>query len=417
MKSAEWDSADAPSHDMLPDSTPTSISPTAPGQSRSRVITPQIEIRIVEAVGVDRDGQQAGKRPAQHQEALEEHAADHPDARRELVGRRTRGLHPRCDGHDRHEVGQHHPDDGVPGVVAQRGRPEQLEHVRGNALVEAGQAADMGQPDGYEQHREDDDQRALNRVGQGRRAEASQHRVDAHDEHVAEVEPGLVHVRHERAQFAALLLLPQFVGPRPFGRGERRGGSRVDLAQLGEFRDALALGGRAELDRLRRHRHGRLRRDEIADAAADQRRQDEREYRVGRRQEPALEPLGEVVAHRREPHAAEEHHGEPVERRQEQDQRLDRHPADALAIHLARHRDGLVGVRRRAEVQEELEGLPEFPARQEEVVERRDFPCGALAEPQHDDEVDDDEGEVDGVESPELHDAPGCEGRGRGDSP
>jgi hypothetical protein len=74
-------------------------------------------------------------------------------------------------------------------------------------------------------------------------------------------------------------------------------------------------------------------------------------------------------------------------------------------------------VRGGAEVQEELEGLPELASCQEEVVECRDLACGALAEPQHDDEIDGDEGEVDGVKAPELHDAPGCDGRGRSDSP
>jgi hypothetical protein len=74
-------------------------------------------------------------------------------------------------------------------------------------------------------------------------------------------------------------------------------------------------------------------------------------------------------------------------------------------------------VRGGAEVQEELEGLSELAARQEEIVECRDPGGRALAEPEHDGQVDRNDREVDGVEAPELHAAPGRKGRGRSDSP
>jgi hypothetical protein len=113
-----------------------------------------------------------------------------------------------------------------------------------------------------------------------------------------------------------------------------------------------------------------------------------------RAQEPALEALGEEIADGHQPHAPEEGRREPVERRQEQDEVLDPHPADALAVDLAGDDDGLVGVGRRPQVEEELVDLPQPPAGQMEVVGRRRPPRGPRAEPQHGDDEDDDDAEV-----------------------
>jgi len=82
----------------------------------------------------------------------------------------------------------------------------------------------------------------------------------------------------------------------------------------------------------------------------------------------AAETLGKEVADGDQPAAAEQQRGEPVERRQKQDQELDPHSADALAVGLARDGDGLVRARRCPEVEEELVEAAQLAAGNVEIL-------------------------------------------------
>jgi hypothetical protein len=140
------------------------------------------------------------------------------------------------------------------------------------------------------------------------------------------------------------------------------------------------------------------------DAVAQESHED-REDRERRAQKPALKPLGEEVADRDQPDSAEEHRAEPVERRQEQHEGLDPHAADALAVHLARHRDRLVGVGGGPEVEEELVEAAEPAAGDEKVLRRLRPLRGPPAEAEEDKDEQDDDREVEDVESEDSHDA------------
>ena len=111
-----------------------------------------------------------------------------------------------------------------------------------------------------------------------------------------------------------------------------------------------------------------------------------------------LKPLGEEIADRHQPDAAEEGRGEPVERRQEEDEVLDPHAADALAVDLAGDDDGLVGVGRRPEVEEELVELAQAAAGHEEVLGRLRLARRPPAEPEDEEDEDEDDREIEDVQ-------------------
>ena len=172
-------------------------------------------------------------------------------------------------------------------------------------------------------------------------------------------------------------------------------GSRLGLVGLGlegpvfvEEVDALLLLDRVLRDGLRRQGHHGLGRDHVADAVAEEgHEQGEDGERAA--EEPALEALGEEIADGHQPDAAEEGRGEPVERRQEEDEVLDPHAADALAVDLAGDDDGLVGVGRRPQVEEELVDLAQAAAGDEEIIGRLRLARRPPAEPEDEHDEDD----------------------------
>ena len=120
------------------------------------------EIRI--AAGGCRRIRPTASRPASAQHSirrrLSEHAADHPDARRELVGRRTRrSASPMRRRRSTRGWPATIADDGVPGVVAQRAPTRTAGTcARERAAWRPARPPMWDSPTGYEQHREDDDQ-------------------------------------------------------------------------------------------------------------------------------------------------------------------------------------------------------------------------------------------------------------------
>ena len=128
---------------------------------------------------------------------------------------------------------------------------------------------------------------------------------------------------------------------------------------------------------LGRQGHHGLGRDHVAHAVAEEGHEQGEDGERGA-QEAALEALGEEIADGHEADAAEEGRREPVERRQEEDQVLDPHAADALAVDLAGDDDGLVGVGRRPQVEEELVELAQTPAGDVES-RRSSWSCGRPA--------------------------------------
>jgi hypothetical protein len=81
-----------------------------------------------------------------------------------------------------------------------------------------------------------------------------------------------------------------------------------------------------------------------------------------------VESLGEEIPDGRQPDASEKKCSEPVKRRKEQNQELDPHASDPLAVDLARNCDRLIGVCGTAEIEEELCRFPQFSARKEKIA-------------------------------------------------
>ncbi len=153
---------------------------------------------------------------------------------------------------------------------------------------------------------------------------------------------------------------------------------------------------------LGRQGHHGLGRDHVADAVAEE-GHEQGEDGEGGAEETALEALGEEVADGHEPDPAEEGRREPIERGQEEDEVLDPHPADALAINLAGDDDGLVGVGRGAEVQEELVELAQPAPGDIEVLGRLRLARSPPAEPQNDQDEDEDDREIEDVQPGDSH--------------
>ena len=178
----------------------------------------------------------------------------------------------------------------------------------------------------------------------------------------------------------------------------------LDLVRLGLERpvlleevDAGPLLDRVLRGGLGRQGHHGLGRDHVAHAVAEEGHEQGEDGERGA-QEAALEPLGEEIADGHEPDAAEEGRREPVERRQEEDEVLDPHAADALAVDLAGDDDGLVGVGRRPQVEEELVELAQTAAGDVKVVGRLGLARGPPAEPEDEEDEDDDDREVEDVQ-------------------
>ena len=270
-------------------------------------------------------------------------------------------------------------------------RAEEPEHVVRDRGVEAGETADALQGDGDEHQRESRQEDPLQDVGDGRGQETAHHRVDRDDDGIDEVDRDGIRVGDERLQLALLLPLAEL------GQAGRCGRFEAGLVRLGlegpvfvEEVDALLLLDRVLRGRLRRQGHHGLGRDHVAGPVAEEgHEQGEDGERAA--EEPALEALGEEIADGHQPDAAEEGRGEPVERRQEEDEVLDPHAADALAVDLAGDDDGLVGVGRRPQVEEELVDLAQAAAGDEEIVGRLRSARRPPAEPEdeHDEDADD----------------------------
>jgi hypothetical protein len=170
--------------------------------------------------------------------------------------------------------------------------------------------------------------------------------------------------------------------------GQRFGHSRLlECLEFAELCHRLLFTGGPRRFWFGYDRCGDLVRYEVAVPNRHCDRHDDLERRIEQREPRAPQPVLENVGNRREPHPPQPCEHEPVIWIQKNHLKSDPHARDTLLVNHARRAHGAVGIRRIAEVEEELVQLPQLATGQEKpFLARRAFRRNP-ADRNHDDHI------------------------------
>ncbi|OPZ68012.1 MAG: hypothetical protein BWY83_02442 [bacterium ADurb.Bin478] len=227
----------------------------------------------MELARIQSDGHQPGKRPEKHEKAFEEHAAENAEAGGPFILGRSGGSEQGCGGDDRDQVGQHHGKNRVPGVFTHLDGAKNVEHVIRHRGMQSGESADARQAQRNEHDRKDDDQHSLNRIGEGRGDQTSQHRVYADQGGKDKIKGDRIGVRDHGFELIPLIHIVEnlIAGFFRVGHGQRFFHLLSQIHVLMKIFNRLFLLDRIGGGRLRRQRHHGFSGDHVSGSAADHR--------------------------------------------------------------------------------------------------------------------------------------------------
>jgi len=178
-------------------------------------------------------------------------------------------------------------------------------------------------------------------------------------------------------------------------------GRARSLHTWGNGNDLDSLNGICDGCSAESSHHG-LSSDHVTHSASQDRHQGDKDG-VACAQRLAVESFVEIITDSGQPDAAEEKCREPVKRREEQNQKLDPHSADALAVDLARNRNCLVCVSGTADIEKELCCFSQLPSREKKIARVFCLPSSPPSEPEDDSDIQENDPRIQDVKSPYVH--------------